>query len=53
MLKTISERSRTDDPIDAPMSDSVTIFREAASGMGKLRLDSHEMYIEELRRGYK
>ena len=34
--------------IDALMSDRITSFREIASGMGKMRLDSHETYIEEI-----
>ena len=48
--KQISERSRMNDPIDAPTSDSITTNTswELVSGMGKLRLDSHETYIEEM-----
>ena len=34
--------------IEKPPLDAVAIFRETAKGMGKLRFDSHEAYMEEL-----
>ncbi len=34
--------------MEKPPSDAIAIFKETAKGMGKLRFDSHEAYVEEL-----
>lgn len=34
--------------IEKPVVDAVAVFRETAKGMGKLKLDPHEAYEEEM-----